>query len=107
MKIKGRKGAKRAKIGVILTLKMAKNGPKIPNISMEKGVKVPILMFLCQTYVILIRDCVQTSHHEIAQKRANQSHILSKKEQFESNRCANGCANIARISHIFSNNLLF
>ena len=54
MKVEGRKGAKRAKIGVILTLKMAKNGPKIPNISMEKGVKVLILMFLCQTYVILI-----------------------------------------------------
>ena len=54
MKVKGRKVAKRAKIGVILTLKKAKNGPKIPNISMEKSVKVPILMFLCQTYLILI-----------------------------------------------------
>ena len=54
MKVKGRKGAKRAKIGVILTLKMAKNGPKIPNISMEKRVQVPKLMFLGRTYLILI-----------------------------------------------------
>ena len=54
MKVEGRKGAKRAKIGVIWTLKMAKNGPKIPNISMEKGVKVPKLMFLGQTYLVLI-----------------------------------------------------
>ena len=54
MKVEGRKGAKRAKLGVILTLKMAKNGPTIPNISMEKGVKVPKLMFLGQTYLVLI-----------------------------------------------------
>ena len=54
MKVEGRKGAKRVKIGVIWTLKKAKNGPKIPIISMEKGVKVLILMFLCQTYLILI-----------------------------------------------------
>ena len=54
MNVEGRKGAIRAQIGVILTLKMAKNGPKIPNISMEKGVKVPKLMFLGQIYLVLI-----------------------------------------------------
>ena len=54
MKVEGRKGAKRVKIGVIWTLKMATNGPKIPNISVDKGVKVPILMFLGQTYLVLI-----------------------------------------------------
>ena len=39
-KIKGPAGAKRAKIGVIWTLKMHENTPKIVNISMEKGVRV-------------------------------------------------------------------
>ena len=50
----GRGGPNRTKIGVILTLEMAKNGPKIHYFSMEKGKKVPILMFLGQTYLVLI-----------------------------------------------------
>ena len=52
--MKGRKGAKRAKIGVIGTLKMAENGPKFQYFSLEKGVQVPQLMFLGQTYLVLI-----------------------------------------------------
>ena len=40
-KIKGPAGAKRGKIGVIWTLKMLENTPKIVNISIEKGIRVP------------------------------------------------------------------
>ena len=53
-KIMGRGGPNRTKIGVILTLEMAKNGPKIHYFSMGKGLKVPILMFLGQMYLLLI-----------------------------------------------------
>ena len=38
--IKGPEGAKQAKIGVIGTLKMVENTPKIVNIWMEKGARV-------------------------------------------------------------------